>query len=59
MKQEYKKTSIFINGLLLGFAVSTLIWCTLWAYALGKLDDVHKKELKYLIELHQKELKKH
>lgn len=56
MVQE-EKTSVFMNGVALGFAVGSIIWCTSWAYILGKLDDTHKNEVNYLIELHQKEVK--
>ena len=45
------------KGILVGFAVSTIVWCTLWAYVVGKISDVHQQELDYVIEKHiQQEL---
>ena len=47
------KENDYWKGILVGFAVSTIVWCTLWAFVIGKIDKVHKQELDYIIEKHQ------
>lgn len=47
------KENDFYKGIMVGFAVSTIGWCLLWAFVVGKIDRVHKQELDYIIEKHQ------
>ena len=49
MNKEYN----YWKGIVVGFAVSTIVWCTLWAFVIGKTYKVHKQELDYIIEKHQ------
>ena len=52
-KQNMNKENNYWKGILVGFAVSTIVWCALWAFVIGKIDNVHKQELDYIIEKHQ------
>ena len=47
------KENDFYKGIMIGFAVSTIVWCLLWVFVVGKIDRVHKQELDYIIEKHQ------
>ena len=39
MKLYYNpKKDTYLNGFLLGFAIATIIWCTLWPYAMTKIE---------------------
>jgi|GEM_PF-3374259 len=49
MNKEYN----YWKGIVVGFAVSTIVWCTLWTFVIGKTYKVHKQELDYIIEKHQ------
>lgn len=46
MSEQYWK------GILVGLAVSTIIWCILWALVISKINGVHQQELDYVIEKH-------
>jgi serine-rich repeat adhesion-like glycoprotein len=47
----------YLKGILVGFAVSTIVWCFLWSFVIGKIDKVHKQELNYVIEKNIKQSK--
>jgi len=47
------KKNDYWKGILVRFAVSIIVWCALWAFVIGKIDNVHKQELDYIIEKHQ------
>ena len=58
--KELKKQYEFVcneydywKGIMVGFAISTIVWCLLWSFFVGKIDRVHKQELDYIIEKHQ------
>jgi hypothetical protein len=40
-------------GILVGFLVATIVWCVLWVFVLVEIDKLHKKEIDYIIEIHQ------
>jgi hypothetical protein len=46
------KINDYCKGILLGFSVSTIIWCILWIFVIEKINKVHKQELDYIIEKH-------
>lgn len=48
------KENEFYKGIMVGFAVGTIVWCLLWSSIAGRIDRVHKQELDYIIEKHQK-----
>jgi hypothetical protein len=47
------KENDYWKGIMVGFAISTIVWCLLWSFVVGKIDRVHKQELDYIIEKHQ------
>lgn len=49
-----EKENDYWKGILIGFVVSTFVWCALWVFVVGKINEVHKKELNYIMEKHQK-----
>lgn len=42
----------YYKGIMVGFAIGTIIWCFSWAFLIGKIDKVHEQELNYIIEKH-------
>lgn len=46
------KENDYWKGILIGFSVTTIIWCTLWAFVIGRITEVHKQEIEYIIEIH-------
>lgn len=47
------KENDFYKGIMIGFAISTIVWCLSWAFVVGKIDRAHKQELDYIIEKRQ------
>jgi hypothetical protein len=47
------KENDYWTGIMVGFAISTIVSCLLWSFVVGKIDRVHKQELDYIIEKHQ------
>lgn len=39
---------------LLGFAIGTIIWSFLWISLIKKIDKIHKQEIEFLIEKHNR-----
>jgi len=46
------KENSYWKGILVGFALGTIVWSILWAFVIGKIERVHKQELDYVIEKH-------
>lgn len=40
------------KGIMVGFAIGTIVWCALWVFVIDKIDRVHKQEIDYVIEKH-------
>lgn len=45
-----RKSDDYYIGFIVGFGISTIAWCIAWSLLVGKISDIHKKEIDYLIE---------
>ncbi len=47
-----KAKDLFINGLLIGVAIATVVWTIGYGILINKIDKVHKQQINHIIEKH-------